>query len=126
MKPKKVLLVDDEVEFCKLLKDFLECEGYLVDVAHDAEEGLAKAIQFEPELVLLDIRMPNKDGFYFMDNIKGLNAVQIIIITAIQDSSIMERCSQLGIRHFIFKPIDLMETKAIIEDTLRRDSLIPT
>ena len=121
MGPSKILVIDDEIELCKPLKEFLEDEGYLVDCAHNGEEGINKVKQFLPDLVLLDIRMPKTDGYFFLENIKNLSKDKIIIISALHDPKTIEKCKNFGVKIFVSKPIDLMNTKTMIENALKSD-----
>jgi DNA-binding response OmpR family regulator len=76
----KILVIDDEVEFCRILVDFLTCEGFQVESANDGEEGLLKAEKSVPDLVLLDIRMPKKGGIYFLENFSRISETPVIAV----------------------------------------------
>lgn len=119
MASAKILIVDDEVEFCRLLKDFFSGEGFLVESANDAEEGLRKAMAWEPDVVLLDIRMPKKGGVYFLENIKGLDNTRVIVVSAVYNHGTPEICKGLGVADYITKPVDLMTLLAKVKSTLR-------
>ena len=73
MKPKKIriLVVDDEPDFVFMIKRILELNGYLVLTAEDGSEGLKKTLKEKPDLILLDIMMPKKDGFKMLSEIKS-------------------------------------------------------
>jgi DNA-binding response OmpR family regulator len=60
---KKILIVDDEKQIARMLKIRMEAFGYEADTAHDGIEGLAKAQQYKPDLIILDVMMPKMDGF---------------------------------------------------------------
>lgn len=60
---KKILIVDDEKQIARMLKIRMESMGYEADVAHDGVEGLEKAQQYRPDLIILDVMMPKMDGF---------------------------------------------------------------
>jgi len=60
---KKILIVDDEKQIARMLKIRMESMGYEADVAHDGVEGLEKAQQYKPDLIILDVMMPKMDGF---------------------------------------------------------------
>ena len=115
----KVLLIDDEKEYCQILEKFFTLEGFQVECAHDGEGGVLKAIDWEPEVVVLDIRMPKKGGMYFLENFIRPTKTRIIVVSALQDQDILEKCVELGADDYISKPIDVMELKAKIEDSLK-------
>lgn len=119
MNKKKILLVDDEVEFCQILKKFFIQENFKVECSHDGESAFNKTLEFQPDLVLLDIRMPNADGLYFLEKIKRLHSIRIIAVTAIQDSTTMNTCRKLGVSEFMSKPVDLMDLRSKVEKILQ-------
>lgn len=104
----KILVVDDEVEVCNTLKEFLEGEQCHVDVAHDGEEALAKISDFQPYCVLLDIRMPYLNGMEALKMIKDRAPdVEIIMVTAVASIKIAEECLRSGAFGYVTKPVDL-------------------
>lgn len=109
---KKVLVIDDETDMVNLLKSRLEANHYDVAFAFDGDDGLLKAKKERPDLILLDVMMPNVDGYSFVLEIKkmeGLKNTPIIVLTAkdeMQDIFKME-----GVQDYIVKPFqseDLM------------------
>lgn len=66
----RILVVDDDVELCELLREYLEPEGFRIDVAHDGAEGLARAISGEFTLVVLDVMLPQVEGFEALRHIR--------------------------------------------------------
>lgn len=86
--PKKVLLVDDEPDAVDFAKEIIESMGHTVVFAHDGDSGIAKMRQEKPDLVILDVQMPGKDGFEVFGLIKGddeLKATPIIMLTGIKE-----------------------------------------
>ncbi len=118
VKTLKILVVDDETEFCSLLKEFLEGEGYTVDVAYNGADGIKKACFFEPDVILLDIRMPKINGIEMLKKIKGCSSAPIIIVTGISDIKIAEECIKLGAHSYIRKPISLEKLEAELKELL--------
>lgn len=103
----KILIVDDEIEIRNVLGRFLSKQGYLISSAADGEEAIAKLKSEHPRIILLDIRMPKKDGIAVLKEIKKIDpAVGIIMTTAIQDEEIAKRAITLGAWDYICKPID--------------------
>ncbi len=85
---KKILVVDDDKDFCEILKAKLEKKGFVVDVAHDGEEGLAKVLNERPEALILDVMMPKKTGFEVCKELKSnpdFEDLPIIMLTAVAD-----------------------------------------
>ena len=114
---KKILVVDDEELACQGLKAFLTGEGYEVEYALSGEMGLELLNDFEPHLVLLDIRMPDIDGLDFLDQVKQLDQeVRIIMVTAIRDNAVAKVAFDKGADGFITKPIDFKHLFSSIEN----------
>ena len=104
---KKILVVDDEPQLLRMLKTRLAANGYDVVTAEDGTSGLERWQTEKPDLILLDIMMPQMDGYTFIQESKGrsdLNPVPIIIITAREG---MEDLFQMeGINDYIVKPFN--------------------
>ena len=118
----KVLIVDDNKKNIRLLKEILEDEGYLVDAVEDSTKAFEKAMQFRPDLVLLDIMMPVMDGFELCRQMKNdfeLRGVQIIMVTARTDGKDVKRALELGAFDYIKKPLDEIEVIARVQSALR-------
>jgi len=112
---KKILVVDDEIAICNLLKDFLTSKGYEVYTALDGQTAITKVKQERPHIVLLDIMMPGMDGIETLRAIKKVNPkVAVIMITAIADNELGLRTLELGAYDYICKPFEL----TYLEDVL--------
>jgi DNA-binding response OmpR family regulator len=106
---KKILVVDDEVNFVALLKKRLEANNFNVISAPDGAEGLKKAREEQPNLILLDILMPNKDGFSTVKDLKAEEStrrIPVIVLTAKGDTSSLFKSKELGVDDYIIKPFD--------------------
>ena len=104
----RILIIDDEVEVCTLLKDFLKLEGYEVDFATRAREGIEKFKKYRPAIVLLDVRMPEMDGIEAMKEIRKIDKeCGIILATAIVDQKVVDEAIRMGATDYIVKPFDL-------------------
>lgn len=115
----KILVVDDEKSVCQSLKEFLDIEGYIVETANDGEEALAKQGKFNPDCILLDVRMPYLNGVDALGMIKMRTPfVQIIMVSAVQNVSTAEKCMAQGAFAYIHKPIKLDELLDTIERAL--------
>ncbi len=107
MKAKKILVVDDEPDFCDALRDFLTSKGYEVAVVLSGEEALPAYMQEKPDVVLLDIQMPGKDGLQVLRELKAIDpAARVIMITALMEEEVAKQALVEGAFEYITKPID--------------------
>jgi len=105
----KVLVVDDEPVIRLLLQAILAQEGHDVDTAADGVDALAAVQRELPDVVLLDLAMPNMDGWHFLEELRSLglrSRVRVIIVSATTDSESMARGQAEGINERIAKPFD--------------------
>ena len=116
----KLLIVDDDHNICDMLKLYFENEGYKVKVANDGFEGVNTFKVYEPDLVLLDIMMPKKDGWQLCREIREISSKPVIMITAKGDVFDKVLGLELGADDFIVKPFDMKELSARIKAVLRR------
>ena len=116
----KLLIVDDDHNICDLLKLYFENENYKVRVAHDGIEGVNAFKTFEPDIVLLDIMMPKKDGWQVCREIREISSKPVIMITAKGEVFDKVLGLELGADDFIVKPFDMKELSARIKAVLRR------
>ena len=116
----KLLVIDDDPNICEMLKLYFENEGYKVKCAYDGAEGVIAFKSYEPDLVLLDIMMPRKDGWQVCREIREMSAKPVIMITAKGDVFDKVLGLELGADDFIVKPFDMKEISARIKAVLRR------
>ena len=116
----KLLIVDDDHNICDMLKLYFENEGYKVKVANDGFEGVNTFKVYEPDLVLLDIMMPKKDGWQVCREIREMSSKPVIMITAKGEVFDKVLGLELGADDFIVKPFDMKELSARIKAVLRR------
>jgi len=127
----KILLVDDDADFVESTKTILESKPYEVIVAKDGEEGLRKAREEKPDLILLDVIMPVKDGFTAAEQLKKdpeLSKIPTLMLTAFAEKSIetsipVSRGFSLETEDYIDKPISPEELLARIEKHLKKAGL---
>ena len=122
MDEKKVLVVDDDVNICELLRLYLEKDGYKVRSANDGEQAVAQFSQFSPDLILLDIMLPKMDGWQVCREIRKTSSVPIIMITAKGEVFDKVLGLELGADDYISKPFDTKEVIARVKAVLRRTS----
>ena len=116
----KILVIDDDANICELLRIFLEKENYEVTTASDGVAGLSEFKQREPDLVLLDIMLPKKDGWQVCREIREISQKPIIMITAKGEVFDKVLGLELGADDFIVKPFDMKEVSARVKAVLRR------
>ncbi|MBO5009731.1 MAG: response regulator transcription factor [Clostridia bacterium] len=120
MMDTKLLIVDDDPNICDMLKLYFENEGYKVKTACDGMEGVNYFKIYEPDLVLLDIMMPKKDGWQVCREIREISPKPVIMITAKNEVFDKVLGLELGADDFITKPFDMKELSARIKAVLRR------
>lgn len=117
---EKILVIDDEETTVQLITMLLERRGYEVIKAYRAEDGLRKAYRTHPDLVLLDIMMPDMDGWELCRRLRELSDVPIIFLTARTEVKDVVRGLELGADDYVVKPYDNDELVARIKAHLRR------
>ena len=121
---QNVLVVDDEQSIVTLLKYNLETAGYIVDVAYDGEEALKKVKEVKPELIVLDVMLPKKDGIEVCKTIRSdKNLVPILMLTAKDDEFDRVLGLELGADDYMTKPFSPREVVARVKAILRRSQI---
>lgn len=116
----KILIIDDDPHISEALRLYLEKEGHEIRNAYDGVEGLALFKKYEPDLVLLDIMMPKKDGWQVCREIREISLKPIIMLTAKGEIFDKVLGLELGADDFLAKPVDMKELSARIKAVLRR------
>ncbi len=116
----KILVVDDDVNICDLLRLYFENEGYEVKTANDGSEGITLFREYDPDLVLLDIMLPRKDGWQVCREIREESNKPVIMITAKGEVFDKVLGLELGADDFVVKPFDMKELAARVKAVLRR------
>lgn len=107
-----VLLVDDDERVRELVRINLEFEGYTVREAADANEGLAAIDEAKPDLVLLDVMMPQVDGWEMLTRMQeryGVGAIPVVMFSSQVDEQAEEQATSRGAQAFVGKPFDLQQ-----------------
>ncbi|HOD45244.1 MAG TPA: response regulator, partial [Anaerolineaceae bacterium] len=104
---RKILVVDDTRNVQVLLSDFLSSQDYDVITASDGREALEMVQTHSPDLVLLDIMMPNMDGYQFISHLRRESSIPVIMITARQQEADIIHGFDLGADDYITKPFRL-------------------
>jgi DNA-binding response OmpR family regulator len=106
---RTVLVVEDDPPLRRMVSLFLRAAGYRVRAAEDGSSGLALAQEERPDLVLLDLMLPELDGWEVLRRIKGdalTAAIPVLVLTASVDPRLTEQALRLGATRFLAKPID--------------------
>ncbi len=110
-----ILLIEDQVELCKILKDTLALYGFEVTYAHNGNDGFKEFTSLNPKLVIIDIMMPGSDGYSAVKKIRAVNKeVPIIMLTAKPLTEDLVKAFDLGCNDFIRKPFVMEELIARI------------
>lgn len=116
----KILVVDDELNICELLKLYLENEGYTVFTANDGQAAVTAFQQKAPDLVLLDIMLPKMDGWQVCREIRKTSSTPIIMLTAKGETEDKVSGLEMGADDYIVKPFEVKELLARVHAVLRR------
>ncbi|MBI4431811.1 MAG: response regulator [Candidatus Omnitrophica bacterium] len=117
----KIMVVDDELEICAFLRSFFEERLYEVVTATSGEEALRKIEKERPQVVLLDIKMPGKDGIDVLRELKQkFPKVKVIMVTAVETSDKIEQAIKLGADNYITKPLSLEYLEMDVKDKITK------
>ena len=116
----KILVIDDEETTVQLIALLLERRGFDVIKAYRAEDGLRKAYRYQPDLILLDIMMPDMDGWEVCKRLREMSDVPIIFLTARSEVQDVVQGLEIGADDYVSKPYDNDELVARIQAHLRR------
>lgn len=116
-KQKKILLVEDDDSLASVYITRLEAEGFAIKRAPNGEEALAAALEFRPDLVLLDVMMPKVSGFDVLDILRNTPEtadLKVIMLTALSQEADKERAKSLGVDDYLVK------SQVVISDVVER------
>lgn len=116
----KVLVVDDEAEIVELLKDWLEMEGYEVSGTTDSKEDLGIFSRTNPDVSIVDLRMPGMDGFQLISAMRRESDAPIILMSALADDESVIKGIQVGADDYLTKPIARRYFLTRVAGVLRR------
>lgn len=118
---KQILIVDDEPVWLRVLTQLLQTKGYTVREAMSGADALNTLKSYEPDLILLDVRMPDMNGFDLLDHIKklpNLASKPVVFVSAMDDFHAKKVARELGAADYILKPIDETEVNNVLEKYL--------
>lgn len=116
----KILIIEDDMGIYELERDYLEIEGYEVDIETNGIDGLRSALSNEYELILLDIMIPRKDGFAVCRDIRKEKEIPIIMVSAKREDIDKIRGLGLGADDYIIKPFSPAELVARVKSHIQR------
>ncbi|MEF9952235.1 MAG: response regulator transcription factor [Clostridium sp.] len=117
---RKILVIEDNLDIQELIKEFLLSENYIVDTANDGVEGIEKFNRGEYDLIILDIMMPNLDGYGVCKIIRGKSSVPIIMLTALNEERDEVKGFELKVDDYITKPFSFNVLIKRVEAMMRR------
>lgn len=123
----KILIVDDEPDLVQTLRDRLEMNGYDIVTANNGKEGLEKAVQEKPNIILLDVIMPVMDGLEMLEALRKhpeCKDCAIIMLTARSQRQDIVRAKVCGIQDYVLKPFDLSELVEKIENIVEHHKVV--
>lgn len=111
----KILIIDDETDICLLLSTMLKKAGFDVDFALSIDSGRNKIHEFEPQIIFLDLNLPDGNGFELVPTIRNtLPETEIIIISAYDGEDEKKRANDEKVEHFINKPLQFDKVKNVV------------
>lgn len=114
---KKILLVEDDEALAAVYKSRLDIEGFETRVVYNGEEALSSAMDFRPDLILLDAMMPKISGFDVLDILRNTNEtanIRVIMLTALSQPKDKQRAEALGVNDYLVK------SQVVIGDVIER------
>jgi len=117
---RKILLLDDDVELCELLREYLASENFAVEFAHDGAGGLVRALEKDFDMMLLDVMLPGRNGFEVLRELRGRSTMPVLMLTARGDDVDRIVGLEMGADDYLPKPFNPRELTARIRAILRR------
>src|ERR1700689_4536039 len=115
-----VLIVDDDVELCGLVQEYLTAEGFSLKAVHEGEKGLQQALTNEYALVVLDVMLPGINGFEVLRRIRSVSKIPVLLLTARGEDVDRIVGLEIGADDYLPKPFNPRELVARIRAILRR------
>ena len=117
---RKILVIDDDVELCELVAEYLDPDGYQVEAVNDGHTGVERGLSGEHALVVLDYMLPGLNGFEVLRQIRVSSQIPVVMLTARGDDMNRIVGLQLGADDYLPKPFNPLELVARINAVLRR------
>ena len=123
MDSTKLLLIEDDEKFCRLLRDYLSPLGYEVDASHDGRDGLARAQTGRYAAVILDVMLPRMSGFDILRELRRTSQVPVLMLTALGDEVDRIAGLEIGADDYLPKTFSTRELLARLRSVLRRSTI---
>jgi len=117
---QRILVIDDDVELCELVAEYLEPTGYKVEAAHDGHAGVQRALSGDHALIVLDYMLPGLNGFEVLRQMRSQSRIPVVMLTARGDDVNRIIGLQIGADDYLPKPFNPLELVARINAVLRR------
>src|SRR6202050_3952013 len=118
----RILIVDDDVELCELVEQYLKSQGFQIEAVHDGPLGLERSLSGTYSLIILDVMLPGIRGFEVLRRVRAKSAVPIIMLTAHGDDVDPIGGLEIGADDYLPKPFNPRELAARIQAVLRRST----
>jgi CheY-like chemotaxis protein len=115
--PCRVMVVDDHPASADMLAELLRMEGYSASVAHSGQEAMAVARDFNPAIALLDIGLPDTNGFALAESFKAapdLHHIRLVALSGYAQPQDLQACKPSGFEHYLIKPVDIEELLSVL------------
>lgn len=125
---KNILIIDDDPATTRLLEVLLTREGYTIRTENLSDKAVQTTIEFQPDLVILDLMMPGADGFEICRAMKtdpDLESIPVLMFTSANQAKIRQQAAEVGINEYITKPIHPNDLKQKIRDWLNKSEQNP-
>lgn len=116
----KVLIIDDDIELCELIAEYLEQEGFAVEAVHDGEAGVERCLSVDYDLVILDVMLPGLSGFEVLRQIRERSRLPVIMLTARGEEVDRIVGLEIGADDYLPKPFNPRELVARMRAVMRR------
>ncbi len=119
----RVLVIDDDIKLCRLIKDYLSSRGFTVEAAHNGSDGLERVKNNDFHVVILDVMLPGIDGFEVLKQIRTVSNVPVLMLTALGDESDRIVGLEIGADDYLPKTFSTRELLARLRAVTRRSLL---
>jgi len=118
----RVLIVEDEADLAWLERFYLEAAGYEVRIAHEGSAALEAIEDAVPDVLVLDVMVPNMDGWTILAEARelpGTERMRVVLVSAMSSSRVEAQVEAFGVREVLMKPFDMSDLVRAVEETLR-------
>ncbi|MBI1938974.1 MAG: response regulator [Ignavibacteriales bacterium] len=119
----KILIVDDDKDMSKIISTILKQEGYRIFKASSGEEAITQICSKNYNLIILDYKLPNKNGIEVLEEIRNMDlSINVIMISAYGNNFIKSKAKEFGVHQFLDKPFNLNKLLNAVKNTLSKNS----